>query len=69
MSASAISKPIFKIKSTEDKNNIYTPMLSGSGKNFLSFGYLYTSALPKISGVEFASYSITILSGIFKFEL
>ena len=32
MSASAISKPIFEIKTTEGKNNISTHMLSGSGK-------------------------------------
>ena len=32
VSASAVSKPIFEIKSTEDKSKIFTPMLSGSGK-------------------------------------
>ena len=30
--ASAVNKPIFEIKATEDKNNIYTPALSGSVK-------------------------------------
>ena len=32
VSASAVSKPIFEIKATECKTNIYTPMLSESGK-------------------------------------
>ena len=32
MSASAVSKPIFEIKATEERTNISTPMLSGSGK-------------------------------------
>ena len=31
-SASALSKPIFDINATENKTNIFTPMLSGSGK-------------------------------------
>ena len=38
------------IKVTENKTNIFTPMLYGSGKNVLSFGYLDASASPKISG-------------------
>ena len=53
VSASAVSKPIFEIKSTEDKTNISTPMLSGSVKNVLSFGSLATSASPKSSGGGF----------------
>ena len=53
MSASAASKPIFDIKDTEDKTNISTPMLPGSGKNILTFGSLAASALHKISGGVF----------------
>ena len=67
MSASSVSKPIFEIKSTEDKTNISTPILSGSGKNIVSFGSLAASALPKISGGGFAAYSSTSGSGGFKF--
>ena len=33
MSTYSVSKTIFEIKVTEDKSNISTPMLSGSGKN------------------------------------
>ena len=33
MSSSAVIKPIFEIRATEDKNNISTPMLSVSGKS------------------------------------
>ena len=40
VSASAVSKPVFYIKATEDKTKISTPMLSVSGKNDLSYGYL-----------------------------
>ena len=40
MSASAVSNPIFEIKATEDKTNMYIPMFSVSGKIVLSFGYL-----------------------------
>ena len=50
VSASAVSKSIFDIKATEKKTKIYTPMFSGLGKNFLSFGSLSASASPKISG-------------------
>ena len=53
MSASDVSKPIFDIKATEYKTNISTPMLSGSGKNVLSFGSLSASASLKISGGGF----------------
>ena len=67
VSASAISKPIFEINTTKDKNNIPAPMFSGSGKNFLSFGYLAASASPKSSGGGFAAYSRTSGSGGFKF--
>ena len=69
MSASDVSKLIFEIKSTEDKTNIYTPMLSGSGKNVLSFGSLDASASPKSSGDGFIAYSSTRISGGFKFKL
>ena len=44
---------IFDIKATEYKTNISTPMLSGSGKNVLSFGSLSASASPKIIGGGF----------------
>ena len=54
MSASSVSKPIFDIKETEEKNKIYTPTFSGSVKNVLTFGYLDASDLPKISGGGFA---------------
>ena len=49
MSASTVSKPIFEIKVTEDNKNISTPMLSRSGKNFLSLGSLDASVSPKSS--------------------
>ena len=67
MSASAVSKPVFETKATEDKNNISTPMLSGSSKSALSFGYLDTSVSPKISGGGFTAYCSTSGSGGFKF--
>ena len=67
MSVSAVSKPIFEIKDTEDKTKIYTPMLYGLVKNTLSFGSLAASALPKISGSGFYDYSSTSGSGGFKF--
>ena len=38
---------------TEDKDNIYKPMLSGSGRNVLSFDYLAASALTKSIGGGF----------------
>ena len=69
MSASAVSKPIFDIKATENKTKIYTPMFSVSGKNVLSFGSLDASASPKISGGEFAAYYRTSRSGGFRFGL
>ena len=50
---SAVSKPIFDIKATEDKTKTSTLILSGSGKNVLSFGSMATSASPKISGGGF----------------
>ena len=50
MSASYVSKLIFKIKATDYKTNISIPMLSGSGKSVLSFGSMDASASPKISG-------------------
>ena len=58
-SASAVSKPIFEIKATEDMINIYTPMLSGSGKNVLYSDFLDASASTKINGDGFATYFIT----------
>ena len=67
VSASAISKPIFEIKATEDNTNISTPMLSVSGKNDASFGSLAASASPKSNGGGFAAYSRTGGSGGFKF--
>ena len=68
LSASAVSKPIFYIKVTEDKTNISIPMLSGSGKNFVSFGSMDANASPKRSGSVFADYSRTSGSGGFNFE-
>ena len=65
--ASAVSNQIFGIKATEDKNKIYTPMLSGSGKNVIFFGSLAASALPKISGGRFADYYSTSGSEGFMF--
>ena len=65
--SSAVSKPIFDIKFTEDRNNISTPIISVSGRNFLSFGSLAKSASPKSSGGGFADYSSTSVSGRFKF--
>ena len=35
--SSSVSKTISEIKATEDKNNISTPMLSGSRKNVVPF--------------------------------
>ena len=63
MISSALSKTIFEIKATEDKTNISTPMLSGSGKNAVSFGSLDASSSQKISGGGFAAYSSTGGSG------
>ena len=63
MIASALSRTIFEIKATGEKTNISTPMLSGSGKNTLSFVSLDASAFPKISGCWFAAYSSTNVSG------
>ena len=67
VSASAVSDPIFEIKATEDKTKISTPILYGSFKNVLSFGFMAASNLPKRSGGEFANDSITSGSGGFKF--
>ena len=67
MSASAVSEPICVINSTEYKTNIYTPMLSGSGKNAVSFGSLGASASLKTSGGGFVDYSSTSRSGGFQF--
>ena len=50
MSTYSVSKTIFEIKATEYKTNISTPMLSGSGKNVLSFGSLAASASQKSRG-------------------
>ena len=50
---SAVSKSIFEIRANEDKDNINTHMLSGSGKKVLSFVSLSASALPIISGGVF----------------
>ena len=66
-SASSVSKPIFDIKATKYKTNISTHMLSGSGKNVASFGYLDAITLPKSSGGGFTAYSSTSGSGGFKF--
>ena len=60
MSAYAISKPIYEIKSTEDKTNIYTPMLYGSGKTVLSFGFMDSSASPKIRGGGFGKLLVIL---------
>ena len=68
MSASAVSKTIFEIKANGDKTNIYISMLSGSVKNFLSFGSMDESAAPKSSGGGFTDYSSTRGLGGFKFE-
>ena len=63
VSAFSVIKPIFENKATEDKTKIYTPMLSGSGKNVVSFGYLDTRDSPKISGGGFATNFSTSISG------
>ena len=55
------------IKATEDKNKVSTPVLSGSGKNVLSFSSLAASALRKSSSGGLADYSSTSWSGGFKF--
>ena len=67
VSASAVSDPIFEIKATEYKTNISTLMLSGSVKNFVSFGSLAASTSPKISSDSFSAYYSTRGSGGFKF--
>ena len=63
MIASSLSRTIFEIKATVEKTKISTPMLSGSGKNILSFVSLDASAFPKISGGWFAAYYSTNGSG------
>ena len=65
--ASVVSNPIFDIKATEDKSNISTPMLSGSGKNVPFFGSLDASISPKRSSGGFTAYSRKRRSGGFKF--
>ena len=67
MSEYVVSNPIFYINETEYKTNISTPILSGSGENIISFGYLAANASPKISGGGFADYSSTSGSGGFEF--
>ena len=67
VSASAVSKPIFDIKTTEDKTNISTPMLSGSGKNVVLFGSMAARSSPKSGGGGFTAYSSTSRPGGFKF--
>ena len=54
MIAADDSKPIFDIKATEDKINISTHMLYGSGKIIPSFGSLAESALQEISDGGFS---------------
>ena len=65
--ASAVNKPIFEIKATNDNTNISVPMFSGSGKHVLSFGYMDASASPKNSDGGFAAYSRTSGPGGFKY--
>ena len=66
--ASAAIKPIFSIKATGYKNKIYTPICYVSGGNFLSFGYMSSSASSNRSGGEFTDYSSTSGSGGFDFR-
>ena len=63
VSASDVSMPIFEINSTEDNTKISTPMLSGSGKNAVSFGSLAATTSPKIRSGGFSAYYITSRSG------
>ena len=51
VSAYSGSKPIFEIKSTEDKTNISTPIFYGSAKNIVYFGYMAASASQKAAVV------------------
>ena len=67
VSSSAVSKPIFEIKATEDKTKISTPILYGSVKNVLSFGSMDASTLSKNSGGAFVAHSSKSGSGGFKF--
>ena len=67
MGPSDVSKPIFEINVTEYNTKVSTPMLSVSGKNFVSFCFMSEITSPKISGGGFAAYSITSGSGVFKF--
>ena len=67
MIASAVNKPIFEIKATDDKTKISTPMLSGSGKNVASFGSMIAIYSPKTRGGGFAAYYSTSGPGGFKF--
>ena len=67
MNISAVSKPIFTIKATEDKTKIYTPKLSGPGQNVLSFLSMSKNAYPKIRGGGLTDYSRTSRSRGSKF--
>ena len=67
VSASDVSKAIFDIKAADKKNNIYTPMLSISGKNSPSFVSLDSITSPKISSGGFADSSSTSGSEGIKF--
>ena len=60
MSVSAVINPIFNIKATEDKNNIYAPMFFGSAKNVLSFDSLDAIASPKISDGGFGEWQVML---------
>ena len=67
VSASAVINPIFDIKTTKEKTKVFTPMLPGSVKSVISFGFMDASASPKNSGGGFADNSSTSGSGGFKF--
>ena len=56
VSASAFSKPIFEIKATEDKTNISTPMLYGSGKISYHLVFCIQEPRQKIVVVGLVSY-------------
>ena len=60
MISSTVSNPIYYTKATEDNTTISTPMLSGSGKNILSFDFLDESALPKSRGGGFGDFLIIL---------
>ena len=67
VSDSAVSKPIFDIKATEENTKITTPILSGSVENALYLGSLAASASSKSSDGGFTDYSRTSGSGGFNF--